>query len=127
MIISVFLYSCGNPEPQSTDFIGTWKSADGAHIILNPDGACILKDVDYFKISSFPQNKNSKLNAKGTWKFINNTESGIIDGLDSGINIIYKIPQQKLKERLFFIFPDKDLMEIIHLGAYLYGMGILMK
>lgn len=95
LITVVILNSCGNPEPKQNDFIGIWKSSDGAYITLSQDGSCILKGVDYFKISSFPQNKNKRLNVKGTWSFVDGVESGIIDGINKGINIIYQIPDRK--------------------------------
>jgi len=109
LITSVLLYGCGNPKPQSTDFIGSWKSKENARIILNRNGTCTLKGVDYFKISSFPQNKERKLNAKGTWNFINNADSGIIDGISNGVNITYTIPEKKLKGEIVFYISGQGL------------------
>lgn len=103
ILLSGILYSCDGSYPKQTDFIGTWKSSDNASIKLNQDGTCIVKGVDYYKISSFPKNKNKELNVEGTWQFTENAESGIIDNIDNGIKIIYNLPERTKGETLFYI------------------------
>lgn len=103
ILLSNILYSCGSSKPKQTDFIGTWKSSDNASIKLNKNGTCILKGVDYYKISSFPKNKNRELNVIGTWQFTENAESGIIDNIDNGITIIYNLPDRTKGEILLYI------------------------
>ena len=89
-----FLIGCKNPNIEKSYFVGNWKSSDGSYIVLNKNGTCILKNINYFKISSFPQNKNKILDTKGTWSFANNINNGIVDGIDKGIKISYKIPDR---------------------------------
>lgn len=103
ILLSIVLHNCGGSRSKATDFIGTWKSSDSAYIQLNKNGTCILKGVDYYKISSFPKNKNKELNVKGTWKFIENVESGIIDNMNNGIAIIYNLPEGKQGEISLYI------------------------
>ncbi|SMP21106.1 hypothetical protein [Chryseobacterium profundimaris] len=109
LITFAFLHSCGNPKPQLNDFVGTWKSKDNAHIILNQNGTCILKGVNYFKINTFPKNNNTKLNTEGTWRLVNNVDSGIIDGINNGISIVYTIPKDRLKGEIIFYISGHGL------------------
>ncbi|RXM40918.1 hypothetical protein BOQ62_03510 [Chryseobacterium sp. CH21] len=102
-LLSIMLYSCGGTKPKQTDFIGTWKSSDNGSIKLNKNGTCTLKGVDYYKISSFSKNKNRELNAEGTWQFIENVESGIVDNIDNGIVITYNLPDGTKGEIVFYI------------------------
>ncbi len=97
------LYNCGGSQPKRNDIIGIWKSSDNSYIELNENGTCLLKGIDYYKISSFPKNKNRKLDVGGTWQFTENAESGIIDNLDSGIIIEYSLPEGIKGEILFYI------------------------
>jgi hypothetical protein len=103
LLSSILLCSCDSNKPKQTDFIGTWKSSDNAFIKLNKNGTCILKGVDYYKISRFPINKNRELNVEGIWQFTENAESGIIDNIDNGITIIYNLPESTKGEILFYI------------------------
>lgn len=89
IIILIFFSGCGDQKIERTYFIGKWKSNDGASFTLKRDGTCTLKDLNYYIISSFPRNENQKLNCDGTWKLINDAESGPIDGIDKGIEITY--------------------------------------
>lgn len=87
-----FFIGCNNPKIEKYYFIGNWKSSDGGYIILKKNGTCTLKNINYFKFSSFPENKDKILDTEGTWSFVDSVNNGIINGIDKGINISYKIP-----------------------------------
>lgn len=90
LITSVILYSCGNPEPMRTDFIGTWKSSDGAIIKLYKNDECEISNLNYKNIYSF-DNTPSILNCKGIWKFINVNDEPVVDiTYEKGGNYKYK-------------------------------------
>lgn len=97
------ILSCTDSKTKKTDFIGVWKSSDEAYIILKKNGTCTLKGIDYYKISSFPKNKNKKLNAEGTWQFTEDAESGIIDNINSGVYIKYELYDGGEGEIVFYI------------------------
>ncbi|MGI9582578.1 hypothetical protein ACR1PO_15390 [Chryseobacterium sp. RRHN12] len=105
----ILLYSCNEVKPKQNDFIGTWKSSDNAFINLNANGTCTLKSIDYYKISSFPKNKNKELNAEGTWVFLENAESGIIDNIDNGIKITYNLPKENIKGEIILYISGQGI------------------
>lgn len=102
LIPALLFISCSNPKFEKSYFIGSWNGPDGANIILKKDGSCTLKNLDSYKIYAFPENENEKLNSMGKWNLINDVESGIIDGIDSGIAITFKIPERNGEAKITF-------------------------
>lgn len=70
MLPSFFL-GCGTPELRNQDFVGLWKSEDGAVIELNEDGSYTAKQVDYYKAYSEKEFKNKRIDFSGRWSFVN--------------------------------------------------------
>ena len=82
----IFLFSCNSPKIENTYFIGNWKADDGAEIIINKDGTCVLKSQNY-NIINTATNDLRKLNTNGTWKIEKDVNSGILFGINEGIKI----------------------------------------
>lgn len=60
-LLQVALGGCSNVELTQKDFVGIWKSPEGALINLNSDGTCTTKDM---KLSKFHYNGNDFI---GKW------------------------------------------------------------
>lgn len=104
------LFSCNEHKFSSTDFIGNWKAYDGAEIVLNKDGTCVLNNVDY-SIVSITKNSSEKLNSKGTWKMVEDVNSGITGGITTGIKITYKLMERDGNGGIEFYISGQGLNE----------------
>jgi hypothetical protein len=107
----MILFGCKETKFENSDFVGKWKSNDGASIVFNTDGSCIISEMDYFIVSSFPTNKNKRLNTTGTWKIINDVESGITGGINKGIKISYQLPDREGKGGITFYISGQGINE----------------
>lgn len=70
-MLSLFLQSCSSPEAQKQDFVGIWKSEDGAVIDLKADGNYTAKQLDYYNVYLEKEHKGKKLDFAGRWKIVN--------------------------------------------------------
>lgn len=98
---SFLILGCKEPKLEPKDFIGVWKADDSATIIINADGTCILNNLNNTIINS-SQNEISKINTRGTWKKVNDIDSGITGGISTGIKFTYKL-DNKRGGTLFYI------------------------
>lgn len=71
IMLSLFLQSCSSPEAQTQDFVGLWKSDDGASIEFRADGSYTAKQVDYYNVYFEKEHKDKKLNFAGQWEIVN--------------------------------------------------------
>lgn len=122
----VFLFGCNFPQIENTYFIGNWKADDGAEIMINKDGTCVLKSLNY-NIINTATDELRKLNTNGTWKIEKDVNSGILFGINEGIKITYGLEDMRGQGEIIFFFQVKASTRIIHHGIYLYGKVILMK
>ena len=49
LLLQVALEGCSNVELTQNDFVGIWKSPEGAYFYLNNDGTCITKNLNLSK------------------------------------------------------------------------------
>lgn len=105
------LFGCKEARFDINDFVGKWKSNDGASIAFKSDSSCSINDMDYFIVSSFPTNKNKRLNTTGRWKLVDNVESGITYGINKGIKISYQLPDREGKGGIEFYISGQGLNE----------------
>lgn len=68
-MLSFFLQRCSSPEKKAQDFVGLWKSTDGAEIDLRADGSYKAKQIDYYKVQPEKGLENKKIDFAGQWKF----------------------------------------------------------
>lgn len=122
----IFFSGCGNQKIEKNQFIGKWKSNDGASFILKRDGTCTLKGLNYFIISPFPANENKKLNCTGIWKMVTDAESGLIDGIDKGLEISYHAPGNQRDGIITFYISGEGILGNNKPLVYLCGMEIRM-
>ncbi|ROH99387.1 hypothetical protein [Chryseobacterium daecheongense] len=108
LIVIFSLMNCSKPKIEKEHFIGKWKSDDGAVITLNENGTCTLQNINHYIFSSFPENNNKKLNTNGTWNMVN-SESGIIDGINEGVKIIYEIPENQTTGSITFFISGQGI------------------
>ena len=92
----VFLFGCNSPQIENTYFIGNWKADDGAEIMINKDGTCVLKSLNY-NIINTATDELRKLNTNGTWKIEKDVNSGILFGINEGIKITYDLEDMRGK------------------------------
>lgn len=91
--ILLFL-GCNEPKFETKDFIGVWKADDGASIVINQDGTCKLNDLNN-TIINISQKEIKKINAQGTWKKIDDVNSGITGSISTGIEFSYTLMNRK--------------------------------
>jgi hypothetical protein len=106
----LFLFGCKEPKFENSDFVGTWKSDDGAIIVFNQDGSCILKDLNY-SIISIANNPNEKLNSIGNWKVISGVENGITGGISTGVEVSYKLMDREGQGGINFYISGQGFSE----------------
>jgi hypothetical protein len=87
------LIGCREPKFNRSDFIGKWSSLDSSKIVFYPNGTCSLSKLNYYKINNVNRKVDDKLNTKGTWKLIYEYESGIPNGISTGVGISYESPE----------------------------------
>jgi hypothetical protein len=87
------LFGCQEHQFTKSDFVGTWQADDGARITINADGTCVLKGFNN-SIVSVATDSTEKLNSNGTWKIINNVNSGITGGVSTGLKITYALMER---------------------------------
>ncbi len=90
----LFFLGCNKPKFETKDFIGVWKADDGASIVINEDGTCKLNDLNN-TIINISQKEIKKINAQGTWKKIDDVNSGITGGISTGIEFSYTLKNRK--------------------------------
>ena len=78
------LFGCKEPTFENYDFIGVWKADDGASLIINKDGTCVLNNLNN-SIVSIATDDKEKLNSNGTWKIVKGVRSGITGGISTGL------------------------------------------
>ncbi|MEF9477671.1 hypothetical protein OWR28_08040 [Chryseobacterium sp. 1B4] len=49
------------------------------------------------------------MNAEGTWIFLENAESGIIDNIDNGIKITYNLPKENIKGEIILYISGQGI------------------
>jgi hypothetical protein len=105
-----FLSSCKEQKFETNEFVGVWKSDDNATITLNQDGTCNLSGVNN-SIISIARNEKEKLNTNGTWKIVNNINSGITGSFNTGIKISYELMNRKGKGGIDFYISGQGVNE----------------
>lgn len=108
--LTLFLLGCINHHFSNSDFVGVWQSDDGAKIIINNDGTCILSQLDN-SIVSIIKDTSEKLNTKGTWKMVNNVHSGITGSTNTGIKITYNLQNKTGKGSIEFYISGQGFSE----------------
>lgn len=106
----IFLFSCNSPKIENTYFIGNWKADDGAEIIINKDGTCVLKSQNY-NIINTATNDLRKLNTNGTWKIEKDVNSGILFGINEGIKITYGLEDLRGQGEIIFFISGQGFNE----------------
>ncbi|SZD73537.1 Uncharacterised protein [Candidatus Ornithobacterium hominis] len=111
-VIGIFLSLVGCKEPKfnEADFIGIWKSEDGANIVINKDGTCILNELNK-SIVSIAKSDDEKLTTDGTWKLIDNVNNGITGGINTGIKITYNLVDREGKGEIDFYISGQGFSE----------------
>lgn len=111
-IIVVFfsLIGCKEPKFNEADFIGVWKSEDGANIVINKDGTCILNDLNK-SIVSIAKNDDEKLTTNGTWRLIDCVNNSVTRGINTGIKITYNLVDREGKGEIDFYISGQGLSE----------------
>lgn len=95
IMLSLFFQSCGSAEVQRQDFVGIWKSDDGAVIELKADGSYVAREIDYYKIYFENEHKGKKLNFIGQWEIADENKKSKLElhtdatFKDVGINKTY--------------------------------------
>lgn len=103
MIASMFLFSCNSEKYKEEDFVGIWKSNDGAIIQLKSDFSFIANSLDFSKIYyPFYKCKNKKTDCIGKWKYTMNSQ----------------------KERVIYVLCDVDNKQR-SFSFYISGKGVL--
>ncbi|MCW3466296.1 hypothetical protein [Chitinophaga nivalis] len=110
LVFGFFLLGCEEPKFETEDFIGVWKSNDNATITFNQDGTCILNNLNN-AIISISKNENEKINSKGTWKILNNVNSGITGGKSTGVKISYNLMDRKGKGGILFYISGQGISD----------------
>ncbi len=73
VLLSIVLNGC-SMNFKKEDFIGTWKSGDGAVIELKKDGSYIAKQINYNNIYPNEKLKKKRFDITGNWEIINNSK-----------------------------------------------------
>ena len=99
LIVVMVLYACLRQNIYK-DIVGTWNTNNGEKIVFYKSGVCSIKNVDFYQISPFPQNKGIKINTnKATWSIINNEL----------IHITYELPNRNGQGSLDLYYSDSIL------------------
>lgn len=106
----LFLLGCNKPKFEAKDFIGVWKSDDGASITINKDGSCVLNNLNY-NIINITVGEFEKLNTNGTWEISNEVNNGITGGVSTGLHISYKLIDREGKGGIDFYIRGQGLNE----------------
>ena len=67
ILLAILLSGC-NAEIRKSDLEGTWRSDDGALIVLNEDGTFIAKGINYFVVSGSKLFNGKKIDLSGEWQ-----------------------------------------------------------
>lgn len=110
-LIAITLFGCCEPHFNQCDFIGKWTSSDSSSINLYSDGTCRLNNINYIKINSIESKKGDKLNSSGVWKLIYEFESGIPNGISTGVGISYRLPNRAGTGGLDFFISGEGILE----------------
>lgn len=109
LLLQVALEGCSNVELTQNDFVGIWKSPEGAFINLNSDGTCTTKDM---KLSKFHYDGTDFI---GKWD-LKTTEAG----LDCNYSLIISC------DSVFFMKSSK-CQEVAYLVTPLHGIFFNLK
>ncbi|MFV0290432.1 MAG: hypothetical protein ACK5IJ_05960 [Mangrovibacterium sp.] len=104
------LFGCNKHKLSNSDFIGVWKADDGAEIIINENGTCILKGLNN-SIIAIAKDTSEKLNTKGSWKMIENVNNGITGGISTGLKFTYKIMDREGNGGIVFYISGQGFNE----------------
>jgi len=113
MIMGLFLFfqSCSNPKFERKNFVGTWKSKDGAVIEIYENGKCKAVGLNHYNIHPFDQYKNQLLNFEGTWDFTNKGEPKLHLSYSTGKTYQYKGDTNQSKNGFDFNIAGQGLLE----------------
>jgi hypothetical protein len=70
IMFSLLLQRCNSPEKKEEDFIGVWKSEDGAEIELRADGTYVARRIGYYNIYTERSSKNKRIDFAGEWNVV---------------------------------------------------------
>ncbi|EFL47363.1 hypothetical protein HMPREF9296_0541 [Prevotella disiens FB035-09AN] len=99
LIVVMVLYACSRQNIYK-DIVGTWNTNNGEKIVFYKNGVCSIKNVDFYQINPFPQNKGIKINTnKANWSIINNEL----------IHITYELPNRNGQGGLDLYYSDSIL------------------
>lgn len=102
-IIFVAFLTCCSKKHNHIDFVGIWKSTDGASIKLNKDGTCYLNELNQNYLMSGNFKVNKKITTIGRWELIEDSDQDkIIEGNTENIRIIYELIDRKGKGKVAF-------------------------
>jgi hypothetical protein len=104
------LFGCQEPRFNNSDFVGIWQADDGARITIYEGGACVLNGLNN-SIVGIAKDTTEKLNADGTWKIINNVNSGITGGISTGLKITYTLMDRHGKGDIEFYISGQGFSE----------------
>lgn len=104
------LFGCTENTFKDSDFVGVWKSDDGANIIINEDKTCVLNGLNN-SIVGIAEAENEKLNTNGTWQIIQDVNSGITGGISTGIKISYNLMGRTGKGGIEFYISGQGISE----------------
>jgi len=79
IMLSLFLQSCNSPEKKEQDFVGVWKSNDGAVIELGADGNYTATQIDYYNVYFEKEHKGKKFDFAGKWEIISESKKSKIE------------------------------------------------
>ncbi|MGP1626217.1 hypothetical protein [Prevotella koreensis] len=102
-IIVIILCSCST-QINNKIIVGTWITKNEEKIVFYRNGVCSIKDVDFYQISPFPDNKGLKINTnKANWTIVNK----------EFIHIIYDLPNRKGQGCFDLYYSDSILFYFI--------------
>ena len=100
VIFANALQSCDGIHPKPKDFIGSWKSDDGAIIELEKDSSFIAKQVNLSNIFFDKDNRNIKIDFEGRWEFTTDYKKKKIIKINSNkYSFSFEISGQGILER----------------------------
>jgi hypothetical protein len=97
VLLLLLFQNCSNPELRREDFVGTWKSNDGAVIELREDGSYSAKRINYYNYFSEVKYENKRFDFDGRWKILDHKKlkqlelQSDVTFKDLGINSTYMI------------------------------------
>lgn len=107
IIIFLSLINCGSPKIENEDIIGIWHSKDGSNITFFKEHNCVLKNVDFYILSPFKNNKSIKLNtSNATWS---------INKDNSSVHLSYKLPNRNGMGGIDFYFEKTKIKNSIYI------------